>query len=73
MATKDGDGGDDDNGDDEDGNDDCQSDKDDDDEKCLLVPDKDILSASRPIVEQLRLGKGESGSCSPATVVSEGF
>ena len=49
MATKDGDGGNGDN-DDEDGDDDCQSDKDD-DEKYLLVPDKDILSASRPIVK----------------------
>ena len=72
MATKDGDGGDGDN-DDEDGDDDCQSDKDDDDEKYLLVPDKDILSASRPIVEQLRLGKSESSSRPPATVVSDGF
>ena len=57
----DGDGGDDEND---------AGDTDNDDGKYLLVPDEDILSAARPVVEQLRLRETESGSRSPATVVS---
>ena len=41
--------------------------------KYLLVPDEDILSAPRPVVQQLRLRECESGSCSPSTVVSVRF
>ena len=41
--------------------------------KYLLVPDEDILSAARPVVQQLRLREAESGSRSPATVVSGVF
>ena len=56
-----------------DGDGNCGNADNDDGKKYLLVPDKDILSASRPVVKQLWLREGQSGSCSPSTVVSDQF
>ena len=74
LLGGDGNGDDDGDGDGDGGHDDNDAgDTDNDDGEYLLVPDEDILSASGPVVKQLWLREGQSGSCSPSTVVSDKF